>query len=615
MKLQALPDSSELAPGALRAQLLAEQDTALCDRVVAMAMAHRELGLVPFERLAAAAGLPVGEVLASPFAPRAVAQAVALGGATVHHECRAIAPWPEALAADPAIAADPHGTWERGVLYAGKYRQFMQDEPFATYNPNHMAKWGPHELMHRACGFFWRADATRWEVYLTARLNELVPVVLWYGLDEVARGDRDGFDRVREAADRDTPLARVAWWTESEASLRARVARTLHNLRDGLRHYEAETAAVDREVITGSRVPVDHPVLDASSDAIAYVVGHYPRLVSEEAAMLGDAFFGPEMGVDATVAAYQGRIEAALHTLLAEPLEVDFELAKARRAARRLWDIAQRATLHPRFMAARAASAIASAGEVFRAAWHGDASDVDEAVEGVLASIPRSARSAVRANGLAPETDADAADAEQLLDGMRSLCPATTDALLADGWSVDALVAAPRSRTDLAARLAPLVDDVGATWLSSLFRFECAIAAARSRDDVAERLGEVPFDEDGAVEGVVHRNAGFSLVPLAADPAELHYVWSDTGEVQPELAGPSVAYLVGAAFEEVSVLPAPPEVAALWEALAEGPSSVEEALVALDRVTPGPGLPEDGEAWLDELCAALAVYVIPSPAT
>ena len=51
----------------------------------------------------------------------------------------------------------------------------------------HRRKWRPHELLHGAVGFFWREDASRFETYVGARLNELLPVVHWYGLDEIFR--------------------------------------------------------------------------------------------------------------------------------------------------------------------------------------------------------------------------------------------------------------------------------------------------------------------------------------------------------------------------------------------------------------------------------------------
>ncbi|MEO0321422.1 MAG: hypothetical protein AAF447_00555, partial [Myxococcota bacterium] len=112
------------------------------DRLLAMTLALRAGGAARWAPLAERAGLPLGEVLASPFSLRAVALAAAEGATTTHRELRSLAaegPWPDAVR-DPA-----HGRWERGVLRVGKYEGFQQDAPFACFDPAHGAKWGPHE--------------------------------------------------------------------------------------------------------------------------------------------------------------------------------------------------------------------------------------------------------------------------------------------------------------------------------------------------------------------------------------------------------------------------------------------------------------------------------------
>src|SRR5690606_9174290 len=63
----------------------------------------------------------------------------------------------------------------------------QREAAYATYDPNHRLKWRSHELLHRRVGFFWRPDLTRFEAYLGARLSELLPVVHWYGFDEIHR--------------------------------------------------------------------------------------------------------------------------------------------------------------------------------------------------------------------------------------------------------------------------------------------------------------------------------------------------------------------------------------------------------------------------------------------
>lgn len=613
------------------AGLAAASDAELVDAVTSMALHLRALGVEALEALAAAAGLPLGEVLASPFAARAVAMAVGAGACTVQHELRTPLDWPEELSADPAVAADPHGYWDRGVLHAGKYRSFMQDEPFATYNPNHMAKWGPHELLHRACGFFWRAGASRWEFYLTARLNELVPVVLWYGLDEVARLDRLGFDRAREAADRDAPLPRCLWWTEPEDALRARVAGSIHSLREGLAHFAAETAAVDREIGEGRVVPVEHPFLDASSDAIAYVVGHYERLASERIARLGEAVWTGTPDVDPQVRSYRARVEAVLNRLLFGDLVIDLERAACLRAGMRVRDLALRTVLHPRWAERRGGAALDAAGDAVRACFAEaeapapSARRSRELEEGacaaLLASLPRSASAAVAACAWPPDplepsrseaiAGFAAVDVELLLDGLRSLCPGTLEALEALEWDPLELACLPRSRTDLAERIRAVVEPRRLQWLTDLLAFELAIARTVVRDDASERLGEPSVPE----HGFVSRSRGFALHAFATDPGRAHLEWLE-GIDECERRTGAAAYLVGATADGVSVVPAPACVQRLWEALESKTIDVASAAALADPESGGStveaGLPATGRAWLQELVTAGALRVVPA---
>jgi hypothetical protein len=141
---------------------------------------------------------------------------------------------------------DPdHGVWDRGALRSGKYQGFLADEPFAIYDPSHVSKWGPHELLHRAAAFFFRAGATRWEHYLGARLNELVPVVAWYGAEQAMRLDEGAFDRA--AAGRAPSAGRddARWLSEDESALMGRARRAAPIFREGLAHFERELAAID----------------------------------------------------------------------------------------------------------------------------------------------------------------------------------------------------------------------------------------------------------------------------------------------------------------------------------------------------------------------------------
>jgi len=234
----------------------------LVGQLLQLALGLRALGFDPVRELARASRLPLPEVAASPFGLRAVAMAAADGACVIDRELRVPISWAERYG-DVAVASEGHGYWDAGVLQIGKYESFCQDDPLSLYNPNHMSKWGPHELLHRACLFFWRDDMTRWELYLGARLNEIVPVVLWYGLDEVMRLDREGaFDRELETERREAHLPEALWLTESEQALRARAERTASNLLVGLAHFERELAAVDTEIETSRVCRIEHDVLD-----------------------------------------------------------------------------------------------------------------------------------------------------------------------------------------------------------------------------------------------------------------------------------------------------------------------------------------------------------------
>ena len=287
--------------------------------------------------LAREARLPLGEVVASPFGLRAVALGVQAGSTSVDRETRTLIDGP----GTENTADDEHGVWAAGRLHVGKYQAFMADAPFATYDPAHVAKWGPHELMHRAAGFFWRADASRFEHYLGARLNELLPVALWYGPDQVLRlrDDEEGF--VRSRAEREAAVEDAAWWAGDFDALRS----TLRWLRVGFEHVAGELAVIDQEIASGRLVPSPRhrggAVLDASSDAAAYVVGHHERLGEPAvAAVLAEV---PEGVCFDTITAYRAHVEQVWDALLFGPIVLD-DVA-ARREARVQWDHDLRAAM------------------------------------------------------------------------------------------------------------------------------------------------------------------------------------------------------------------------------------------------------------------------------
>lgn len=312
-------------------------DAAWIDALTEWTTRLREVDAGP---LAERARLPLGEVIASPFGLRAVALGVAEGATTVHREVDRVLEWPGPMKTSGSTDDDAHGLWERGVLRVGKYQGFLQDAPHATFDPSHVAKWGPHEMMHRACRFFWRADATPFEHYLGARLNELLPVALWYGADQVARLDETRF--VRADAQREARVEDAHWREEPEHALRARITCTLPNLRRFFAHVESELATIDEEHRTGRCIATPRRFadssLDASSDALAYVVGHGTRLRGLADALEGTPAFS-------SIDEYRAFVDTRIDALLFGDLAIDFDVVDAKAQARVAWNARLRRAL------------------------------------------------------------------------------------------------------------------------------------------------------------------------------------------------------------------------------------------------------------------------------
>lgn len=490
------------ASAAERREALASlSDGAIAERLLPMGRALRE---VDARALATEAGLPLGEVVASPFGMRAVAMAVREGATTRHRELRLELTGPP----DPSIADPDHGVWDRGALRTGKYQGFYAESPFATFDPSHTAKWGPHELMHRAAGFCFSPSLTRFELYLAARLNELVPVVLWYGPDQVMRLDEDAFDRRDAGARKEADPERARWLGDA---LEDRARATARWLRAGVTHFERELAAIDEELATGRRVTVRHHhagarTLDASSDATAYVVGHEARL---RAAPVVEALSAaPERWRAGSVALYRDRVEELFDRLLFEDLSIDPVSIGPLREERARWDRAHREAL--------------------------------AAVAGEPVELAR----------LDGSSGAEALD--QLADGLGQVAPAS--------FGLDEGSLADFARSEALWRRAPLaerwVDHLEAGPRRELARLEAAIVTA-GRDDAIEHLCE-PLGEGGRIvwSDAVQRLA------LTHDALGAHAHFAETGE--PVEPFEEAQHLLVVGFGEgVSVVPVPPALARL----------------------------------------------------
>jgi hypothetical protein len=616
MLLPGLQGFAGTTAAARRASLANASDETLAAALEAMARAARAVDADSAQAVADAAALPLGEVIASPFGMRAVAMAAHQGGSSVHLELRADVPWPDAFA-DPRhhdIATDPHGYWDRGVLHAGKYRGFFADAPLGVWNPNHMAKWGPHELMHRAVGFLWRADHSRFEAYLGARLNELVPVVLWYGLDEAMRLDGRGWNRAASAKAPAAPPSEARWRHGDDAELRRLAEAGVRAIRHGLAHFEAEWTAIASEARDGIVRPTPRDGLDASSDAVAYVVGHYPRLGSPSFAAYAHGVLIEGHDYDASVDAYMARVEAAFDALLFGEVVFDAAAASMARRRRRLLDRCWRIAHHGRIPAHQVERVLSAAAAVLAVpALTPEALAEWDALAG--AGSPKQAFAVALATGH-PEDDAWTAE---LLDGIASVAPAWLAWAEESGVLAAALasfaVGDAWQRAPLSERFSHAAQQHSTPAAWSLWCFEVALAARRGVDDVVERLGtpieEVPEDEDAFAAGVVHASAAFASVALSHDPAPAHRAWSEGQPLVLE-EGPGATYVVGPYLEGVSVVPAPGVVAEVWAQLVEQPQPASVVLAALADAPTGDGMPTSAEGWLEEWIAAGAVRWMPA---
>lgn len=338
-----MPDPDALA-GALRALPLAQPE-------------H-------LDALLAGLGAPPLDLCTTPLATRAALLAAARGAAFCHHEARRRLPMPPELAPEVEVWGELGTTpvWQAGVLQEPKYFSFFQDAPLPAFNPNHRRKWRPHELLHMAQGFFWSPDMTRFAFTLGARLNELVPVVHWYGWDEAFRpacpahldlGARRLDCLACEAAARPWWDADPTWWQQ-------RADAAAPRLRDAHDHLRHEWLACLRELDTGRPCPTPRVGLDASSDAIGYLRGHWNRVTAWSFGAWAERFLIDGEDYFSTLEPAFARAANVARDLTSGPLSASLPQARARRARRALQDMGYRLFLALEWLEAAAASSAAA---------------------------------------------------------------------------------------------------------------------------------------------------------------------------------------------------------------------------------------------------------------
>ncbi len=293
-------------------------------------------------------GAPVLDMLSTVLSSRAAVQGLATGRAFAHHELRTRIPMPPEL--EPEVSVWDQGTvpvWQDGVLAEPKYFSFFQDAPVPVFNPNHRRKWRAHELLHAAQGFFWSPTMTRFEAYLGARLNELLPVVHWYHLDEAFRPrcpkHQDQWLGQRYCPDCEAAI--VPWWTHSPQWIESQKAKAAQHFHNALAHFTQEWTACIKELDTGRTVETHHRNLNASSDSIGYLKGHWNRTTAWSFGAWVETFLVDGHDYFSNLDGAFARVAAVTEEMLGGGLSLDPQEFAAQRARRALQDLGYRAFL------------------------------------------------------------------------------------------------------------------------------------------------------------------------------------------------------------------------------------------------------------------------------
>ncbi len=534
-------------------------------------------------------GAPPRDLARSPVAARVGRLAARAGLGLYHWEHRHHLPLPEDWVPEHAPdLADPPA-WGGGVLPERKYQSFRHDQAIGSFHPGMRAKWTAHELCHALVGFAWRPGAPPLFHATAGRLAELLPVALWYFLDEAH------LRRCR--LHRETgPLFRRSC-EDCEAAAEARVDDLLasSHLDAGRLFVERELRAIYRSRSLGLAVPHVHGSLDLTSDGIAYAAAHLPRLSSEAFERFASGFLVEGGGFVRTLDDLEARVLAVLDALVSDaPLA---PLAPAPEHGRVRW-------------------VVQDLGWRLLELWHqteGEAADALLAIVDALAQVtpttadPTVPAAAALARGRTAVADARRAyvalaeeyelpepadlfalghdalgvargsDLASLREGITGALPATTRLL---GDEIEALVDA------FAAEDAPVRAPIGrrfATWLlgraapalGDLARFEAELAHAAPPDPSEALLGDPVDGRWRLASGVALLRTGVDVVAMASE--------ADFGDLVPapgldvrDVDGAPIAARPGAVAVRLgpdgtpAVHPLTPEVAGALLRLGEG---------------------------------------------
>lgn len=310
----------------------------------ALVEALRSSSLVGEHDVFGITGAPAHELMSSPMSARAALIASSTGRAFFHHERRVRPIWPEHLHPELPVW-ERHGQllpeWVEGVLAEPKYFSFFLDAPIASYNPNHRGKWRSHELLHGAVGFFFHPEQTRFDVYVGARLAELLPVIHWYGLDEMFRARCPEHLHAGPLAQRcaacEDAAVRFDWGDVYDDP--SAVARAREMASYARQHFAEEWGACWRELETRTVHPTPRPGLDASRDAIGYMRAHWPRLDSAPMRTWIEMFCREGRDYHATLEGFADQVARVTTKLVSGRVGATYDTGAGLRTRRLLQDV------------------------------------------------------------------------------------------------------------------------------------------------------------------------------------------------------------------------------------------------------------------------------------
>jgi len=408
-------------------------------------------------------GVPTHELTRTVAAARVGRAAAREGLLLFHFEHRGLMEVPPAWQRRASDGALPE--WSQGVLPEPKYGAFRHDQGVGSFHPGHRAKWSSHELCHGLVGTAWAPGASPLFHATAGRLAELVPVVLWYTLDEIG---------LRRCPRHTGPLYRAhcpgceAAAVAGPGEVKEGTARRL--LRAARDYVEQELDAVAATLRTGVPVHHVHGSLDLCSDGLAYAASHGPRLDSPGFARFAERYVEPRLGGYSDLASLEARV-----------VEVFLGLATGAPIAERGGD---RASWVRQDVAGRVLQGLYGDAEACAPVWDQlDAGDLEGAIQ-VYAEVADAAGGQHPADVFAPGYDllpGVGRAVEQVEDGLRSVVPMTLQ--LAEDADVDLVESfvlgdAP-ARVPLGMRFAAWLVDHATEPVVALARYEAQLRACR----------------------------------------------------------------------------------------------------------------------------------------